>query len=251
MEEERAFFEVLLTKSASFPDARKELSLQNLRNYKDILVKMAGMDTVALTTEIEKAELEAIALQEPSRDQQGLLDILQGIRFFRKLFNLSLTVNEFKTGDSHFSSKNDCPRLLQEWDRFLQKISSAYGLPYVPFDAAAFLKRIPEARAFYQTAIAREEAMLKNAIVKIDATGADRAAFVMGGFHSRVIFQALKDRDYTVLLVSPRFKPEDEKTAQEQYLKMLKYKWTGKSEIPASEFKSPNSKFGSLDPKQV
>ena len=77
------------------------------------------------------------------------------------------------------------------------------------------------------------------------------AAFVMGGFHSRVIFQALKDRDYTVLLVSPRFKPEDEKTAQEQYLKMLKYKWTGKSEIPASEFKSPNSKFGNLDPKQV
>ena len=67
------------------------------------------------------------------------------------------------------------------------------------------------------------------------------AALVAGGFHSRNIFDALKKRGYTVVLVSPRFTPSDSRTQHEQYLEVLKEKWTG-TEVQGPKFDVQSSK---------
>ncbi len=240
------FLEALLAKTASFPEARKELSLQNLRSYRDLLQKTVGMDSSVLQDEIEKAGREVLLSLNPSQKQQEFLGVLQGIRFLKKLFNLTLGLNEFQRASSH-----DFEFDLVAWDSFLKTQCAKNSIPYVSFDGAVFAKYIPEARTFYETAIAREAAMVKNAVVLIEGAGLRRAVFVMGGFHSRAIFKALKERGYGVTLVSPRFNPENDQTAHDQYLNVLKYKWTGRSESAGPELKSQSAKITGLDPKQV
>ena len=99
---------------------------------------------------------------------------------------------------------------------------------------------IPVAVEFYQSARAREQAMVENLVREMDTRSLDRAILVTGGFHSRNFFKAFKDQGFTVLLVSPKFTSEDEVTMHEKYLKILKDKWIGATslEVRSSDFET-------------
>jgi transposase len=116
------------------------------------------------------------------------------------------------------------------------------GIAYRPFNAKEFSKWVPVALSFYRTARAREEAMIENLDRGIKERDLLRAVLVIGGFHSRNIFNALQRRGYTVTLISPRFAPSGDPTQHEQYLEVLKSKWTGK-EVPSTKFQDASAKL--------
>lgn len=249
-EGELCFLEALFTKVRSFPQARRELSLDNLNAYKTILQKTVSMDTSAIFTEIASAEREALAAQKPTQEQQTLLEIIDGVGTLEKLFDLRLTEAEFnvlrpsKTRSSE-NSKTGSWQGIAKWDGFLAEVCKKYGLSYQPFDATEFSEWIPVALSFYQTARERENAMIENLDREILDRGLTRAALVSGGFHSRNIFDALKNKGYTVLLVSPRFTPSSGTKGQhEQYLEVLRSKWTGNAlKDPRTKIQEPNNKI--------
>ena len=229
------FLETLFTKVRSFPEARRELSLKNLHVYKNILQKTVSMNIASIFTEIEQAEQETMSAQKLLPEQQALLEMIRGVQYLGKLFDLRLTVEEFQA--------QSIKPGLEAWNDVLKKACEKYGVSYQPFNAAEFEQYISAARAFYDTAVLREDAMAKNTLARIDESGANLCALITGGFHSQNLFKVFKEQGYTVMLVSPRFTPSaDSKSQHEQYLNILKYKWTGETSVQSSKFEVLSAK---------
>ncbi len=196
-EGELVFLEALLKKARDLSKAESLSPPKNLISYRNILRGIVLMDTAAIFPELEHASQAVFLAEKPSAEQVAFMETVRGIGTLEKLFDLRLTEDEFvaleqKNGDSHFLKKNDCPRL-----DFL--------------DTQEFEKWIPVALSFYETARIREKAMIENLDHEIEDRDLKLAALVAGGFHSRNIFDALKKRGYTVVLIFPRFAPSDDR----------------------------------------
>jgi len=234
---ELAFLDALLKKTHELSTLQSFPAPKNLIAYRNILREIVRMDTAAIFPELEQAEQEVLSAQKPTPEQMTLLTIVRGSGTLQKLFDLRLTETEFLGLDA--GAKN---LRLETWNGFLTEMCRKHGITYQPFDAKEFSKWIPVALSFYQTARAREKAMIENFDREIKDRGLGLAVLVAGGFHSRNIFDALKKQGYTVVLISPRFTPSDNRTQHEQYLEVLKSKWTEK-EVPSSKLQDPSAKF--------
>lgn len=60
------------------------------------------------------------------------------------------------------------------------------------------------AKSFYEIALAREKAMIQNALVSIEKSKASVVVLVAGGFHSSGISRALRKKKFPFMILSPR-----------------------------------------------
>jgi len=236
-EGELAFLETLLEKTHDLSKLEPFSTPKNLLYYRNILREIVRMDTAAIFPELEQAEREAVSAQKPSPEQAAFIEVARGSATLEKLFDLRLTESEFLGLDLNAQNLK-----IETWNGFLTGLSAKHGISYRPFDVTEFVKWAPVALSFYQTARAREKAMIENLDREIQGRDVLQASLVAGGFHSRNIFKALQKRGYTVVLVSPRFTPSNDPTQHEQYLKVLKSKWIGK-DVPSPQFQNPDAKF--------
>lgn len=135
---------------------------------------------------------------------------------------------------------------VSQWKDFLKKEFKKQKLGrFESFDAKRLEKWIPEAKAFYDSARSREEALVANAVRKMETDQNSLAALVAGGFHGAHLFEAFKRRGYTVLWVTPRFVSAADPIQQhEQYLNVLKNNWEPAPKV----LLAPPPSQGGLDP---
>lgn len=221
LEGELYFLEILLNKIKDFSKKQPVPNLKNLSHYHGMLQEAARIDSGMLFQEIADASRAAFLAGEPTPEQKNFFEILWGVGMLEKLFDLRLTETEFLALE-----KDRNPFPLKKWNDSLAREFPQGSLVFQPLDASKIAEWIPAAFSFYQTARIREKAMLDNMTSEITAKNIDRAFLVTGGFHSKNFLNLLKNQGYTVLLVSPRFVPEDDKTTHAQYLEVLKDKWT-------------------------
>lgn len=222
LEDELSCLDAILTKVKELSVNMPPPALKNLSHYCVVLREASHMDPAALFREIEKASREAFWAGKPTPAQQTFFEIAWSAGMLEKLFALKLTETEFLTLEA---GKTSFP--VDQWNQFLVREFANRQLNYQPIDFKEITTWVPEAFSFYQTARAREKAMLNHLTREVQSKGIEKAAFITGGFHSKNFFLELKKQGYTVLLVSPRFIPEDDKATHEQYLHVLKTKWTG------------------------
>lgn len=208
-EEETEFLNLLFSLYESNRTKLPNVQIANLKSYQKALKEITVSQPGALFDEIAKLE-EAIENQlAVSAEEKELLRKTKMVELLRKLFELELSSEEFEK---------------------IEKESN------VILDSSLIQQSIPLAKAFYVSAKKREAALIQNAVQKIEETGEQIAAVLVGGFHSERMVEAFKKHGYSLYVISPRFALEDSKNHQEKYFEILKYKWEASKQLASSNF---------------
>ncbi|MGB2599888.1 MAG: hypothetical protein WBC99_05550, partial [Candidatus Omnitrophota bacterium] len=99
--------------------------------------------------------------------------------------------------------------------KYSQEVEGGYDLSYI-------MENIDQAASFYNVAIKRDEAMLKNTLKQMKERDQQVAALITGGFHTKGLTELMKSKGLSYLVVVPKY--EDQK--ERPYIAIL----TGKTE---------------------
>lgn len=225
-EEELEFLESLLQLyDSKFPKKNpKAVSTANLIRYAQILRSMMSAHPDEIFKEIKKLEDQIVASYPLTPDQETLLQMASSIRILKKLFNLQLGPDEFEV-----LQKESFRFKVVAWRDFLENKIKETGVSLPPLfpDLEKVEKGLPLAKAFYESALKREEALVENAVQRIAEEKNSLVALIVGGYHAKEMVEALKKRGYSIFLVSPRFTPEDSAGSGARYFEILKHNWSG------------------------
>ncbi len=249
LEEEARQLRAVLEMAKRHAKAVQAESYANLEAYLVNLENMAKADTKQLFAALDGLKQKLADSRPLSKKQKQWIRIIQNTRILEKLFSLKLTSEEFEKFDQnsggasfpHAFRRESDPRLkhsgmtkealntsldfnLGRWEKFLRKSSNS--LPEeISRQMTGLEKWIGPAKSFYLLARKREEALVANALAKIETEGAPLSACIIGGFHTENIGSAFSNRGYSVVYVSPRFEVHDPDGLQQQYFQALKHKF--------------------------
>ena len=204
-EEELEFLRSLLEFHKKHQKKLKGVSVKNLERYAHSLEEVSAAGPREIFKEFEALERAVREKLLVTPEQKELAKTGRSLELLRKLFELKLNPEEFEE---------------------LEKNPPATTNP-------DFQNAVPLAKSFYLSAQKREQALVENAVKKMEEKEDDLAAMIVGGFHADRIARALKARGYSVALVSPRFQPEDSRGVSSRYFDLLRWKWEGRKESAA------------------
>ncbi len=218
--DELQLIQALLNLCKSYQNKLPNLSVKNLTRYSEIMENLLQNDTAAIFNEIKTLESEGFKKLTLSSDEQSLFELIDSVEMLEKLFQLEMSPDDIEWFDQKASSltplawKNLFPLPLEGGE------GKGEGVDF------AFLNKwIPDAKAFYHSAMNREKALIRNAIQKIKETQVSQAAILAGGFHTEHLAKAFKEHGFSYILISPRFEPENPETHQQKYFEILKTNW--------------------------
>lgn len=217
-EDELEFIRSLLALSKTYQHKLRKLNIKNLSRYSEILEAMLQNNAAAIFGEIEALESTVFSELNLSDDEKAFFELVDSVDVLEKLFRLEMSPDDFQA--------------LEENQNALSPLFSPFPLPLEGgedkgegVDFSFLNEWIDDAKAFYVSAIQRENALIENAIRKIEDNRADQAAILAGGFHTEHLAKALKERGFSYVIISPRFVPADSEDHSRKYFEILKYKW--------------------------
>lgn len=228
-QEELAFLKSLIDLYRKHASSFRNLSVSNLAFYAASLEGAVRMDARQLFPEIEKFEDVMTSQMAVGGEQKKLLAMLKSAQLLKKLFELKLGPEDFEKIE-----KNPDDFKPRAWDLRHSEESAEGGRRRIS-DARSFAElrsaqddiesAIPQAMSFYHSARKRENALIENALKKVEAEKDSVAALIAGGFHTERLAQSFKKRGYSVIVVAPRFTPAETLFQHQKYFEIMKYKW--------------------------
>ncbi len=231
----REAFEIL----ARYPDLERRHKLSNLRAYRAALEKMQAMDFQSLNNEMRSLEDLAWKSLNLSTDEQSLLEITRFTEYLHKLFKLELGPQDWEIL-KQMLGRMDPSKIQVELERLSQKSPEAAAAGNA---LQELWKNVPDARAFYDAAMAREKALIDNTLREMETHDDAAAVVITGGFHTDRMLSEIRKQGFTVMKATPRFEPKDPDQSQKKYFQLLKDRWLGSQAI--------NSKPQAPNPKQA
>lgn len=138
------------------------------------------------------------------------------IRFadgMRNLFSMEIDSAEFEAFERDYSSLTP-----ETFRASLMQCSRRAGIRPASCDAGKLFAAIPDAAAFYRTAERRNAVMLENTVRRMSAEGANVAALITGGYHTRGLTGLLRAKQCSYVVVLPRF---DASKGERPYITIL------------------------------
>lgn len=204
---------------ARYPDLEKTRAAQHLKIYREAFQEMTNsQELMTELSDFERSIFDHLAITGEEKKLMEL-DFLLGDLF--RLFSLQLGPLEWAR----------LKKSLNEWsaDQMNAELSEIARAKHQKWGgeraARALWQSIPIAAAFYERALEREDALIRNAVSKMEQSAVPAAILITGGFHSDPLAEQIQSKGYTVVKISPSFKPSDPKKAQEKYFKVLQEKW--------------------------
>lgn len=173
----------------------------NLINFTGYISIYESIDMAVICSEMESLENILKERVFTTEDERTLYDLQNKTRILRNLFNVKLT-------------HKDASYLLQHRDEFqakgfkefINRNSRNYELPIErDYDLKYIMAKMDEAIIFYTTVQERNDAMLKNTILRMGQEKQNVAALITGGFHSKGLTGLMKEKGLSYLVVMPRF----------------------------------------------
>ncbi len=209
--------ELALVRSLSeLASAQTLKDMPNFSAYAKVLEGMEGFDSKNLFLELKKLETKTFDYLALHQEEKELLKIDRVFLLVRKLFELKLTPEEYGEFENDEAFSN-----LESYRPFFAGLRDNL----IP-NFSLLQSELPSAKRFYESALERENAMIQNAVKKIETSKKSFFALITGGFHTEPMITAFKQKGYAVVVISPRFVPTRDMDAHHaHYLKMLKEKW--------------------------
>ena len=189
----------------------------HLSQYITYLTHSDAVSATALAQELG-AFADALRIRLASTVQSlQLSDVLQALDLLDKLIRFDLSPEEYQR-----LVALDLTKLQERWGIFLNEQLERAGLSRRMFEQIPALEaQLPALHRFYDVARERDEALVANAIAKLQQTGERLAVLITGGFHSPRITRLLKERGVATLVLVPKV---SQATDERLYRAVVRYK---------------------------
>ncbi len=224
-----------------YPDIQKKYPSPNLRAYEKILGQTQSMDLGKLFSDIRLLENKAIERLTKNEDEEKILKLERLLESIQQLFELRMGPEDYRELSSSLAQPSK-GNVLTDLVFALKPLAAQNKISW-SFETlmSTVTKNIPAASDFYESALKREEALIRNTSESMIKSKEEAAVVITGGFHATRMARVLNEKGFTVLTVSPRFEPKDASMSQEKYFRVLKDKWMSvKDESLKSQTTNPN-----------
>lgn len=171
-----------------------------LARYVQYLQTSVLVDTTRLADEVDlilAAMRGRLATTPESRQLDALLTTLGMIE---KLIALDLSPEEYQRLMSQ-----PVHQASSQWTTFLAEQCERRGWPRPSLEGLSDLERtLPVLQRFYEAAQQRDEALVSNALAKLQQSGEHLAVLITGGFHAPRLSAMLKSRGVSTVAVVPK-----------------------------------------------
>lgn len=167
-----------------------------LSKYTDYLNKTNMLDGISLFQEIDDLTYDTMDFLSEDKRQKSLTDAIKKINTIDSLFNIRVSNEQYE-----YYLKNKASCNVGFFKSTITGLSQDAG--GIDYDPSLIDNRLAELERFYDIAYQRDIAMSNNAIKKIEEANAGVSAIITGGFHSRGITKALKEKGYSFIVIAP------------------------------------------------
>ncbi len=189
---------------------------QEFNNYAQYLTASKTIDTPELLKEVSEIETEIEEIYLANANQRKLRDISKSIQILTKLLKLELTPEDYA-----YLQDNKSKFITSSWTDFLAGSCRSHNLKMRPFTNGAIDDNFKKLEKFYELGTIRDEVFIKNITDIMDKHEHKLAVLITGGFHTPGLTSALKEKDYSYIVVAPVI---TQKTDSDVYLSVLKTK---------------------------
>jgi len=187
----------------------------NLNAYVDYITAYRKIDISSLFEDINELEGVIISSLSKNAGERELSKISRHLGILEKFLKLKLIPQDF----AYFkANKNDF--FTKDWLSFLKLHSSKFRLStFVPDDVSIIDNNIPILGSFYEAAIARDYAFVRNTLSKMNSENENFSCLIAGGFHTQHLTQLFREEGISYVVIAPKAKAT---TDDKVYKKELK-----------------------------
>gem|GEM_PF-6838425 len=208
---EKAFFALLEEKVGT--DGR----YPELSKYFRYLKEAATFDPKAVLEEQKALEKDVFKALTRNEDEAGLIRASKNLGALKKLFNLTLTPDEF--GEYQKDKQDyDINRLTGFLNKKIMDLKAHYERAI--FLEPGYADVVKRCESFYSLTYERDRKFVENLIWKMSAENQEKAVLITGGYHTPNLKYLLKDRGLSYICVIPQvFQETNQKRYEELLLK--------------------------------
>jgi len=189
----------------------------NLSRYIRYVEDSAQINPSALAGELEQLRAALREQLASTPESRAFVAMLEELELIEHLVDLRLAPPEYE----RLKGLN-ITGVSERWERFLNEELRRQGLPTRSFERLSEVDAaLPILQRFYELALARDQALVSNALAKLRETKEPVAVLITGGFHSPKISQMLKEAGVGTVVVTPTI---SHATDERLYRAVLKYK---------------------------
>lgn len=188
----------------------------NLLAYIRYVSESAEIDATTLSHELDACVADLRRQLTASPEAQAFAEVTDELDLVHKLLELRLSPEEYLRLQA-----KDLASLPSHWDDVLNAQLKRHGLAAQTFPSQTLKTRLPNFKRFYEAAQQRDEALVRNAIQKLQESGESLAVLITGGFHSSTISRLLSEQGVATVVLTPKV---SQPTNERLYRAVVKYK---------------------------
>jgi hypothetical protein len=188
-------------------------SFSEFVKYAEYISLMDEIDFDKLIGQMEQASEQVINSLIKTEDERQLYELYRNVEMFNKMMKLEMSRSDL------YEMRNDPGRYFQEHlVEVYGSLADKYSLTALPVMKIPFDELNKKAMRFYDLAIKRDNALLKNALETMKENGVTTASLVIGGFHKDGIADLLKSKKISFAVITPAIQ---EFSSPSLYLSMM------------------------------
>lgn len=196
----RAFYEHLLALTDALKREGVDLPTRHLRTYVGYLKLTESLQHESLLAETERFKNRLLESQAQNDRVWRLMDLDRRVTLERLLWRQEMTPDQYaafrREGGLHWNEVNNTLS-AQEKELGLISPAAASGMEWT--------RSLARVRDYYELALERDIALVRNALADMERTGASRGVLIAGGFHTPGITRLLRQSGANYAVVQPRF----------------------------------------------
>ncbi len=178
----------------------------NLKNYIEYVNYSERINKVLLFTELDGV---ADAIRESyltTPEQKRLARFSKNVALLKKFFDMSMSNEEMEYYNNHKEEFKSTA-----FSDFLKETAPKYNVRYsLDPSISSIDSSLQDEEEFYEIATVRDEALIRNALDKMDFNKANLSALIAGGYHTKGFTQQLKEKGISYIVISPNVTNIDE-----------------------------------------
>ncbi|HNA59604.1 MAG TPA: hypothetical protein PLT11_00905, partial [Elusimicrobiota bacterium] len=188
------FYESLLTVADGLKRQKIDLPTRRLRDYVGYLKLSENLRHERLVAEVD--QLKNRLLESFAKDDK----VWRLVNLDRRVAQEKLLWRQEMTPDQYAAFRQEGALDWTDVESYL----TTHGAPASTPDLA-WTKALPQVRDYYELALERDVALVKNTLADMEKTGARRAVLIAGGFHTPGLTRLLRQSGASYAVVQPQF----------------------------------------------
>jgi hypothetical protein len=203
------FYEEFLTLADRLRREGQDMPTQALRNYVGYLKLSETLKHDELMAEAE--QLRARLLERYSSDDR----LWRMVQTDRRVSLERLLWKQEMSPDQYAAFRREGPLDWPEVDRYLAAQEASLRLSVGAARDLGWTESLPSVRAFYELALDRDIALVKNTLADLKGRGESRGVLIAGGFHTPGLTRLLRQSGAGYVVVQPRFEADEPRRAED------------------------------------